>query len=105
VARWNVRFPITPITPVVTCCCAILWVTLGGYRAPRHADHRRGTGPCCYPDRENWLRRLMPQRFLLREIWERLDLDVAAGVRFAKNDPNVVAFWQLLLHKVVQILR
>jgi hypothetical protein len=47
----------------------------------------------------------MPQRFLLREIWERLDLDVAAGVRFAKNDPNVVAFWQLLLHKVVQILR
>jgi len=47
----------------------------------------------------------MPQRFLLREIWERLDLDVAAGVRFAKNDPNVVAFRQLLLHKVVQILR
>jgi P-aminobenzoate N-oxygenase AurF len=48
---------------------------------------------------------LMSQRFLLREIWERLDLDVAAGMRFAKNDPNMVAFRQLLFHKVVQILR
>jgi hypothetical protein len=41
----------------------------------------------------------MPQRFLLRQIWERLDLDFAAGVRFAKNDPNVAAFQQLLLHR------
>jgi hypothetical protein len=43
--------------------------------------------------------------FLLRKIWESLDLDLAAGVRFAKNDPNVVAFRQLLLHTVAQILR
>jgi para-aminobenzoate N-oxygenase AurF len=59
-------------------------------------------------DREAFLREaihLMSQRFLLREIWERLDLDVAAGIRFAKNDPNMIAFRQLLFHKVVQILR
>jgi hypothetical protein len=48
---------------------------------------------------------LMSQRFLLKEIWERLGLDVTAGMRFAKNDPNMVAFRQLLFHKVVQILR
>jgi hypothetical protein len=48
---------------------------------------------------------LMSQRFLLREIWERLDLDVAQGVQFTKNDPNMVAFRQLLFHKVIQILR
>jgi P-aminobenzoate N-oxygenase AurF len=59
-------------------------------------------------DREAFLREaihLMSQRFLLREIWERLDLDVDAGTRFAKNDPNMIAFRQLLFHKVVQVLR
>lgn len=48
---------------------------------------------------------LMSERFLLREIWERLDLDVPQGIRFAKNDPNMVAFRQLLFHKVIHILR
>jgi hypothetical protein len=59
-------------------------------------------------DRDAFLREalhLMSQRFLLREIWERLDLDVDAGMRFAKNDPHMVAFRQLLFHKVIQILR
>lgn len=59
-------------------------------------------------DRDAFLREaihLMSQRFLLREVWERLGLDVTAGMRFAKNDPNMVAFRQLLFHKVVQILR
>lgn len=46
-----------------------------------------------------------PDALAFRAARERLDLDVAAGVRFAKNDPNVVAFRQLLLHKVVQVLR
>jgi hypothetical protein len=48
---------------------------------------------------------LMSQRFLLREIWERLELDVNEGVRFAKNDPDMVALRQLLFHKVVHVLR
>ena len=48
---------------------------------------------------------LMSQRFLLREVWERLGLDVTHGIRFAKNDPNMVAFRQLLFHKVIHILR
>jgi hypothetical protein len=59
-------------------------------------------------DREEFLLEalsLMSQRFLLREIWERLDLDVAEGIRFARNDPNMVAFRQLMFHKVIQILR
>ena len=47
---------------------------------------------------------LMSARFLLREIWERLDLDVAEGIRWAKYDPNMVAFRQLMFHKVVQVL-
>jgi hypothetical protein len=48
---------------------------------------------------------LMSQRFMLREVWERLGLDVAEGARFARNDPNMVAFRQLLFHKVVHVLR
>jgi hypothetical protein len=48
---------------------------------------------------------LMSQRFLLHEIWERLELDVNEGVRFSKNDPSMVAFRQLLFHKVVHVLR
>ena len=48
---------------------------------------------------------LMSQRFLLREVWERLDLDVAQGLLFARNDPMMVGFRQLLFFKVVQVLR
>jgi hypothetical protein len=59
-------------------------------------------------DREQFLLEaihLMSERFLLREVWERLDLDVAQGVRFARNDPMMVGFRQLLFFKVVQVLR
>ena len=58
-------------------------------------------------DRENFLLEsifLMSQRFLLREIWERMGLDVQAGLRFAKSDPTMVSFRQLLFHKVIQVL-
>jgi hypothetical protein len=48
---------------------------------------------------------LMSQRFMLREVWERMDLDVEKGVRFAKTDPMMVGFRQLLFFKVVQVLR
>ena len=48
---------------------------------------------------------LMSQRFLLREIWEKMDLDVAKGTYFAKTDPTMVSFRQLLFRKVIQILR
>jgi hypothetical protein len=48
---------------------------------------------------------LMSQRFLLREIWEKLELDVAKGTHFAKTDPMMVSFRQLLFRKVIQILR
>jgi hypothetical protein len=48
---------------------------------------------------------IMSRRFLMREIWERLDLDAEAGVRFAKSDPSMIAFRQLLFFKVIQVLR
>ena len=48
---------------------------------------------------------LMSQRFLLREVWEKLALDPTAGARFAKTDPLMVGFRQLLFHKVIHILR
>ncbi len=48
---------------------------------------------------------LMSQRFLLRELWQQMGLDVAQGVRFAKHEPSMVAFRQLLFHKVIHVLR
>ena len=48
---------------------------------------------------------LMSQRFLLREVWEKLDLDAEKGARFARTDPMMVGFRQLLFHKVVHVLR
>jgi hypothetical protein len=48
---------------------------------------------------------MMSQRFLLREVWERLEIDVRAGVRFAGHDPTMRAFRQLLFLKVIQALR
>src|SRR5262249_1305766 len=48
---------------------------------------------------------LMSQRFLLRELWERFDLDVAKGMHFAKTDPIMISFRQLLFHKVIHVLR
>ena len=48
---------------------------------------------------------LMSQRFMLREVWGNMGLNVAAGVRFARTDPMMIAFRQLLFYKVVQMLR
>ena len=48
---------------------------------------------------------IMSQRFLLREVWERLGVDIRAGVRFARHDPTMIAFRQLLFFKVIQVLR
>ncbi|WP_067464238.1 ferritin-like domain-containing protein [Actinomadura macra] len=59
-------------------------------------------------DRDDFLQEavhVMSQRFLLGEVWEHLGVDVAAGRRFVRNDPRMVAFRQLLFFKVVQVLR
>ena len=48
---------------------------------------------------------LMSRRFLLHEVWERLSIDPAKGVRFARTDPMMVTFRQLLFHKVIHALR
>lgn len=48
---------------------------------------------------------LMSQRFMLREIWEHMGLDADKGVRFARTDPMMIGFRQLLFLKVVQTLR
>lgn len=48
---------------------------------------------------------IMSQRFLLREVWERMGLDPRAGVAFAAHDPTMRSFRQLLFFKVIQVLR
>jgi hypothetical protein len=59
-------------------------------------------------DRDSFLKEaiyMMSQRFLLTEVWERMGIDVRAGTRFAKADPTMAAFRQLLFFKVIQVLR
>ena len=59
-------------------------------------------------DREAFLMEaihLMSRRFLLREVWERMGLDVEQGVKFAQCDPTMAGFRQLLFFKVIQVLR
>jgi hypothetical protein len=48
---------------------------------------------------------LMSQRFMLREVWDKLGVDVEKGVQFARSDPMMIGFRQLLFFKVVQVLR
>jgi hypothetical protein len=48
---------------------------------------------------------LMSRRFLLREVWERMDLDVEKGVRFAQTDPMMFGYRQLLFQQVIHLLR
>lgn len=48
---------------------------------------------------------LMSERFMLREVWENMGLDPAAGIRFARTDPTMIGYRQLMFGKVVQILR
>jgi Long-chain fatty aldehyde decarbonylase len=59
-------------------------------------------------DREEFLMEsihLMSERFLLREVWEAIDVDVDAGIRYARTNETVIAYRQLLFTKVIQILR
>ena len=59
-------------------------------------------------ERDDFLREaihIMGQRFLLHEVWERMGADPDYGRRFAKREPMMVAFRQLLFYKVVQVLR
>ena len=48
---------------------------------------------------------LMSQRFTLREVWESLGVDVAQGMVFAKTNPTMCSFRQLIFQKVVQLLK
>jgi hypothetical protein len=59
-------------------------------------------------DRADFLREaihVMAQRFLLREIWERMGADPRAGMDFARRDPTMLGFRQLMFFKVIQVLR
>jgi hypothetical protein len=59
-------------------------------------------------DREDFLVEaiyLMSRRFQLRELWERMDIDVQRGVDFVVSNPGMVAFRHTLFHKLVQALR
>lgn len=59
-------------------------------------------------DREDFLLeaiRLMSRRFMLRELWERMDLDVEMGVRFARSNPMMATYRQLLFQQVIHVLR
>jgi hypothetical protein len=43
---------------------------------------------------------LMARRFRLEEVWERLDIDVAAGVQYALTDPEMREFRRLMFMKI-----
>jgi hypothetical protein len=61
-----------------------------------------------FSDREDFLVEaihLMSRRFQLREIWERMEIDVQSGVSFVVSNPGMVAFRHTLFHKLVQALR
>ena len=47
---------------------------------------------------------LMRQRFLLAQVWERLDVDRAEGVAFASRDPLMVAYRQAIFARVVSAI-
>jgi rubrerythrin len=48
---------------------------------------------------------LMRRRFLLDDIWERLDVDAAEGVRYALHDPLMVKYRQAIFAKVITALK
>jgi P-aminobenzoate N-oxygenase AurF len=47
---------------------------------------------------------LMARRFRLEEVWERLEIDVAAGVEYALTDRAMVDFRRLMFGKIVSNL-
>jgi hypothetical protein len=48
---------------------------------------------------------LMRDRFIMREVWERMDFDVAECVEFAGNAPNQVLFRNLLFSRIVPCVK
>ncbi|MFI0351069.1 ferritin-like domain-containing protein [Actinomadura sp. 9N407] len=47
---------------------------------------------------------LMSRRFLLEEIWRRLDVDVRDGAEYALRDPKMIDFRRLMFTKIVTSL-
>jgi hypothetical protein len=47
---------------------------------------------------------LMSRRFRLEEIWDRLDINVAAGVAYADSDPDMQGFRRLMFAKILSTL-
>ncbi|GIJ21075.1 ferritin-like domain-containing protein [Micromonospora lutea] len=47
---------------------------------------------------------LMARRFRLEEVWQRLDLDVDAGIAYAAEDPAMADFRRLMFSKIVTCL-
>jgi hypothetical protein len=59
-------------------------------------------------DREEFLLEatsLMHERFLLDQVWERMDIDVEAGKQFARQSTIMQGFRQMLFSKIVPNLR
>jgi hypothetical protein len=59
-------------------------------------------------DREDFLTEAiyqMSQRFQLREVWDRMEVDVQHGIAFTQSDPSMAGFRQTMFLKVVQALR
>jgi hypothetical protein len=55
-------------------------------------------------DREEFLLEaidLMHQRFLLEQVWERVGVDVESGKAFARDNPLMIIFRQMLFSKIV----
>ena len=48
---------------------------------------------------------LMSRRFLLREVWERMELDPEKGVHFARHNPMMSTYRQMLFQQVIHVLR
>lgn len=58
-------------------------------------------------DREEFIKEsalLMSRRFRLEEVWERMDINVAAGVEFATTDPVMCDFRRLMFSKIISSL-
>jgi hypothetical protein len=47
---------------------------------------------------------LMRRRFLLADIWQRLDVDEAAGSAFALTDPGLVTYRRAMFSRVIPLL-
>jgi hypothetical protein len=48
---------------------------------------------------------LMSRRFCFEEVWERMEVDASAGVRYALDDPSMVDFRRVMFQKIVSCLR